>query len=101
MWVWTVALHMLQVANTQPYHNKELDGVGLFVSLSLLIDKTMHELAPLHFFSETKNCRVVKPEHILLAKSILVQGWGYIWGRHTQTQCLKWQYPLQNHEKFW
>ena len=28
------------------------------------------------------------------ANSISVQNWGYVWGRHTQRQCLNWQSPL-------
>ena len=40
-----------------------MDGLGLCVRSSVLIDKTMLGQAPLHFFSETKDCRVVMPEN--------------------------------------
>ena len=54
--------HVLQGINTQPYHIKEFDGLGLYVRLSLFIDKTMLGQDPLHCFSKTKKCRVVIPE---------------------------------------
>ena len=56
--------HVLQVPNTESYHSLELDGLGLYVRLlSLLIDKIMLDRAPLQCFSETLDCRVVKPEN--------------------------------------
>ena len=55
--------HVLQAPNTQPYQSLELDGLGLYVRSLLLIDKTMLGQAPLHCFSETKDCRVVMPEN--------------------------------------
>ena len=55
--------HVLQAPNTQPYDSYNLDGLGLHVRSSLLIDKTMLGQAPLHCFSETKDCRVVMPEN--------------------------------------
>ena len=32
--------HVLQVPNTQPYHSLELDGLGFYMSSSLITDKT-------------------------------------------------------------
>ena len=55
--------HVLQVPNTEHYHTYELDGLGLYVRSSLLIDKTTLGQAPLHCFSEIKDCRVVMPEN--------------------------------------
>ena len=38
--------HVLQMPNTKPYHSWELDGLGLYVRLSLIIDKIMLAQAP-------------------------------------------------------
>lgn len=38
--------HVLQMPNTTPYHSWELDGLGLYVRLSLIIDKIMLAQAP-------------------------------------------------------
>ena len=46
-------IHVLQAPHTHPYQNQELDGLGLYVMLSLLIDKMMLGLTPLHCLSET------------------------------------------------
>ena len=40
-----------------------MDGLGLYVRSSLLIDKTTFGQASLHCFSETKDCRVIIPEN--------------------------------------
>ena len=54
---------VLQVSNTQPYHSYKLDGLGICVRSSLIIDKTMLGQASLHCFSKTKDCKVVMPEN--------------------------------------
>ena len=38
--------HVLQMPNTKPYHSWELDGIGLYLRLSIIIDKIMLAQAP-------------------------------------------------------
>ena len=77
--------HVLQVPNPQPYHSLELDGLGLYVRSSLLIEKNMLGQAPLHYFSKTKNCRVVMPEN-WVSKLISHTGlWLYVGPSHPDT----------------
>ena len=57
--------HVLQAPNTHPNTVKSwMDGLGLYVSLSIFIDKDhMLGQGPLHYFSKIKDCRVVMPEN--------------------------------------
>ena len=76
-----------------------MDGLGLYVRSSLLIDKTMLGQALLHCFSKTKDDRVAMPE-IWVSKLNSLTGLGLMWGRHTQRPCLKWQNHLAKPWKY-
>ena len=74
--------------------------LGLYVRSSLLIDKTMLGQAPLHYFSESKDCRVAMPENWVVK---LNSHTGRVICGVVTPKDLVWndKTPMQNHENIW
>ena len=76
-----------------------MDGLGLYVRSSLLIDKIMFDWAPLQCLSKTKDCRVVKPENWVSELNSRTGLGLYLGSSHPKTMSEMTKTPLQKKKK--
>ena len=91
-------IHVLQAPHTHLYHNQELDGLGLYVMSSLLIDKMMLGLTPCIASLKLQGCRAWKLRYQTQFPSRTGVLFGMVTPKHN---ALNDKNPLQNHENFW